>query len=43
MDIVELAITLNRCEEIKNVLKSEHNFANIKEFKDLLNFQLEKE
>jgi hypothetical protein len=43
MDIVELAITLNRCEEIKVVLKSNVPFTNIKEFKELLDLQLQKE
>jgi hypothetical protein len=43
MGIVELAITLNRCEEIKTILKLEQNFTNIEEFRDLLNLQLEKE
>ena len=33
MEIVELAITLNRCEEIKAVLKSNLIFDNIEEFK----------
>ena len=36
MDIVELAITLNKCEEIKTILKSNLVFTNIKEFKELL-------
>jgi hypothetical protein len=42
MDIVEVAIALNKCEEIKTVLKSEQHFTNIKEFKGLLNLQLKK-
>jgi len=42
MDIVELAITLNKCEEIKTILKSEQTFSNIEEFKVLMNLQLEK-
>jgi hypothetical protein len=33
MEVVELAITLNRCEEIKAVLKSNLIFNNIEEFK----------
>jgi hypothetical protein len=36
MDVVELAITLNRCEEIKTIFKLEQNFTNIKEFRSLL-------
>jgi hypothetical protein len=36
MDIVELTITLNRCEEIKTILKSNLPFTNIEEFKELL-------
>ena len=43
MDIVELAITLNRCEEIKIVLKSNLIFSTIEEFKELLQLQLQKE
>jgi len=42
MDIVELAITLNKCEEMKTILKSNLVFANIKEFKELLDLQLQK-
>jgi hypothetical protein len=36
MDIVELALSINRCEEIKTVLQSQIPFDNIEEFKDLL-------
>jgi hypothetical protein len=43
MEIVELAITLNRCEEIKAVLKSNLSFSSIHEFKELLDLQLQKE
>jgi orotate phosphoribosyltransferase len=43
MEIVELAITLNRCEEIKAVLKSNLPFSSIHEFKELLNLQSQKE
>jgi hypothetical protein len=32
MDVVELAINMNKCEEIKTVLKSELPFTNISEF-----------
>ena len=41
MNIVELAITLNKCEEIKAVLKSGQAFNNIEEFKALMNLWLE--
>ena len=37
MDIVEVAINMSRCEEIKAVLKSNLSFTNINEFKELLN------
>ena len=43
MDIVELAITLKKCEQIKTILKSNLTFANIQEFKELLDLQLQKE
>jgi hypothetical protein len=43
MDIVELAITMNKCEEIKTVLKSGQAFSSIEEFKVLMNLRLEKE
>jgi hypothetical protein len=36
MEIVELSITINRCEEIKSILKSDLSFTNIKEFNALL-------
>ena len=39
MDIVELAITLNKCEEIKKVLKANLSFSTIEEFKDLVTLQ----
>ena len=42
MDIVELAITLKKCEEIKTVLKSGQAFGSIEEFKVLINLWLEK-
>ena len=43
MDIVEIALKLNRCEEIKALLGSSQTFSNIQEFQALLNFKLEKE
>jgi len=41
MNIVELAITLNKCEEIKAVLKSRQTFSSFEEFKSLMNLWLE--
>ena len=41
MDIVELAIAMNKCEEIKTVLKSGQAFSNIEEFKELMDLRLE--
>ena len=41
MDVVELAITMNKCEEIKTVLKSGQAFRSIEEFKALMNLWLE--
>jgi len=43
MNIVELAITLNKCEKIKTVLKSGQGFSSFEEFKVLMNLWLEKE
>ena len=43
MDIVELALAVNACGEIKMLLKSEQKFVTIQQFKDLLKLQLEKE
>jgi hypothetical protein len=40
MEIVELAITLKKCEEIKAVLKSDLTFVSIADFKELLKLQL---
>jgi len=43
MDIVELALTMKKCEELKAVLVSQQSFATFEEFKQLLALKAEKE
>ena len=43
MDIVEFAIKINRCEEIKTILRNNQHFENIQHLEDLVKLQIEKD